>query len=171
MAKSEMPLQIGQHIGCEFRIPGSQLIDVPANVVSRVGDLFSVRFLGGPLSRFLIEDAIRGAMRGGKAAVFSVHELGGRKIMRIVGGLSGALRGDFMHALTRVGIDEIDLSGVSAVEQAGLALCLVATSRYGVSIGGMSPCFAEAWRLALAVPGTLEEAPDWGTDTQILANL
>jgi hypothetical protein len=66
------------------------------------------------------------------------------------------LRSDFMHALTRMGVDEIDLEGVTAVEQAGLALCVVATKRHGVAIGAQSSCFAEAWALALAAPGSLE---------------
>jgi hypothetical protein len=61
-----------------------------------------------------------------------------------------------MHALTRVGVDEINLEAVTAVDQGGLALCLVATNRYGVGIGPQSACFADAWKQALSVPGALE---------------
>jgi hypothetical protein len=92
-------------------------------------------------------------LASGKASILAMRELGGKKIMRISGGLSGALRSDFMHALTRVGVDEIDVEGVTFVDQAGLALCLVAASRHGVPIGAQSSCFSEAWKLALAVPG------------------
>jgi len=153
MLRTELPLEISRNIGCEFKIFDSPLIDVPANVVSRVGNLFGVRFQPGPISQILIEDAINVALASGKASILSMRELGGKKIMRISGGLSGALRSDFMHALTRVGVDEIDVEGVTLVEQAGLALCLVAASRHGVPIGAQSSCFAEAWKLALAVPG------------------
>jgi hypothetical protein len=123
--------------------------------VSRVGDVFGVRFQPGPIAQILIEDAINQALIDGNASILSVHELGGKKIMRITGGLTGALRNDFMHALTRMGVDEIDVESVTAVEQAGLALCLVATSRHGVAIGAQSQCFSEAWKFAQAVPGEM----------------
>lgn len=156
MMRTTMPLDISHNIGCEFSVFDSPVIDVPAAVVSRVCDLYGVRFQPGPISQILIEDAINSALTSGNASILSVHELGGRKTMRITGGLSAVLRSDFMHALTRMGVDEIDLEGVTAVEQAGLALCLVATKRHGVAIGAQSSCFAEAWESALAAPGGLE---------------
>ncbi|MCG2575953.1 PilZ domain-containing protein [Dechloromonas sp. XY25] len=156
MMRTTMSLDISHNIGCEFSVFDSPVIDVPAAVVSRVCDLYGVRFQPGPISQILIEDAINSALTKGQASILSVHELGGRKTMRITGGLSAVLRSDFMHALTRMGVDEIDLEGVTAVEQAGLALCLVATKRHGVAIGAQSSCFAEAWESALAVPGGLE---------------
>lgn len=156
MMRTTMPLDISHNIGCEFSVFDSPVIDVPAAVVSRVCDLYGVRFQPGPISQILIEDAINSALTSGKASILSVHELGGRKTMRITGGLSAVLRSDFMHALTRMGVDEIDLEGVTAVEQAGLALCLVATKRHGVALGAQSACFAEAWESALAAPGGLE---------------
>ena len=156
MLRTPMPLEISHNIGCEFSVFDSPMIDVPAVVVSRVCDLYGVRFQQGPISQIIIEDAINAALACGKASILSVHELGGRKTMRITGGLSAVLCSDFMHALTRMGVDEIDLEGVTAVEQAGLALCLVATKRHGVMIGDQSACFAEAWALALAAPGNLE---------------
>lgn len=164
MVRTSMPLEISRNVGCEFRIFQSPLIDVPAAVVSRVGDVFGVRFQPGPIAQILIEDAINQALLDGNASILSVHELGGKKIMRITGGLSGALLNDFMHALTRMGVDEIDLESVTAVEQAGLALCLVATTRHGVAIGAQSQCFADAWKLALAVPGEIEKLEMPGRD-------
>lgn len=155
MVRTDMSLDISHNIGCEFQIFDSPLIDVPAAVVSRVGNLFGVRFQPGPINQVLIEDAINSALAAGKASILSVREVGGKKVMRIAGGLSGALRNDFMHALTRLGVDEIDLEGVTLVEQAGLALCVVANSRHGAALGLQSQCFAEAWKLALAVPGEL----------------
>jgi hypothetical protein len=153
MVRTDMPLEISRNIGCEFRIFESPVIDVPAAVISRVGNLFGVRFQTGPINQVLIDDAINAALASGMASILSVRELGGKKIMRITGGLGGPLRNDFMHALTRVGVDEIDLEGVTLVDQAGLALCLVANSRHGVKMGAQSPCFAEAWGQALAAPG------------------
>ena len=164
MVRTAMPLEIAHNIGCEFRIFGSPLIDVQAAVVSRVGNMFGVHFQTGPINQVLIDDAISSALASGKASILVVHERAGRKVMRITGGLNSTLRNDFMHALTRVGADEIDLEGVTLVDQGGLALCLVAVSRHGVRLGNQSSCFAEAWKQALAVPGALEtlEMPNGG---------
>lgn len=158
MLRTDMPLEISHSIGCEFRVFGSALIDVPALVISRVGNVFGVRFQTGPINQVLIEDAINSALASGNASILNVRELGGKKVMRITGGLGSSLRNDFMHALTRVGVDEIDLEGVTSVDQAGLALCLVACDRHGVKLGAQSRCFAEAWQLALAAPRGGENA-------------
>lgn len=162
MIRTDMALDISHLAGCEFRIFDSPLIDVPVTVVSRVGNLFGLRFQPGPINQILIEDAITSALQAGKASILNVREVGGRKIMRIAGGLTGALRNDFMHALTRVGVDEIDAEGVTLVEQAGLALCLVATTRHGVQIGTQSPCFSEAWTLAQSLSGSGVQAAELG---------
>ncbi|HEX6733412.1 MAG TPA: PilZ domain-containing protein [Azonexus sp.] len=154
MVRTALPLEIGRTVGCEFSLFGSPLIDVPLTVASRIGDVFGGRFQTGPINQIVIEDAIEAALADGHASILSVHELGGRKIMRITGGLSGTLRNDLMHALTRVGVDEMDLAAVSAVDQGGLALCLVATGRHGVSIGAQSECFASAWQQVQAMPGS-----------------
>jgi len=152
MFRSNLSLDIGHTVGCEFSVFGSPVIDVPASVVSRVGDLFGARFQTGPINQIIIDDAITGALTRGQASILTVHDLAGRKVMRISGGLNGTLRGDFMHALTRVGIEEIDLSAVTTVDQAGLALCLVATKNHSVNLGQQSACFVEAWKAVLAVP-------------------
>lgn len=152
MVRTEMMLEIGKYAGCEFSLFGSPVIDVPVAVVSKVGDLFGARFQTGPINQIMIEDAVGAAMSSGEASVLGVHELGGRKVMRIGGGLNGGLRNDFMHALTRVGVDEIDVSAVTAVDQAGLALCLVAVTRHNVEMGRQSACFATAWQTALGMP-------------------
>lgn len=157
MVRTDMELEIGHTAGCEFSLFGSSVIDVPVSVVSRVGDLFGGRFQTGPINQVVIDDAINLALAGGQASILSVNDLAGRKVIRISGGLSGELRGDFMHALTRVGVNEIDVAGVTTVDQAGLALCLVATTRHGAVIGAQSECFAAAWKMALAAPGSLEE--------------
>jgi len=153
MARTNLALEVGHTAGCEFSLFGSPIIDVPAMVVSRVGDLFGARFQTGPINQVLIDDAISAALASGQASILAVRELAGRRVMRISGGQNGALRNDFMHALTRVGVDEIDLEAVTAIDQSGLALCLVATNRHGVVIGAQSECFAGAWKLALAIPG------------------
>ena len=156
MLRTGMALTIGHVAGCEFSLFGSPVIDVPATIVSQVGDLFGARFQVGPINQVMIDDAISHALASGQASILSIHELGGRKVMRIAGGLNGSLRNDFMHALTRVGVDEIDVEAVTAVDQAGLALCLVATNRYAVTIGARSACFAEEWATAQFVPGQAE---------------
>lgn len=148
MFSTSMALEIGHTAGCEFSLFGSPVIDVPAAVVSRVGSVFGARFQTGPINQVVIEDAINRALAGGQASILNIHEISGKKVMRISGGLNGALRNDFMHALTRVGVSEIDAEAVTSVDQAGLALCLVATGRHGVKIGAQSSCFAEAWMSA-----------------------
>jgi hypothetical protein len=153
MVRTSLSLGIGHTAGCEFSLFGSPIIDVPLTVVSRIGDVFGGRFQTGPINQVLIEDAIEAALANGNASILTVNELGGRKVVRITGGLNGSLRNDLMHALTRVGVDELDLKAVTAVDQGGLALCVVATGRYGVALGNQSACFAEAWKLAQAVPG------------------
>lgn len=155
MLKTDMALEIGRTVGCEFSLFGSPVIDVPAVVVSRVGDLFGARFQVGPINQILIEDALSSALAVGQASILSVHELAGRKVMRITGGLNGSLRNDIMHALTRVGVKELDVEAVTAVDQSGLALCLVATTRHGVEIGAQSACFADAWRMTIALPDAM----------------
>lgn len=156
MVRTPIVLEVGHSAGCEFSLFGSPVIDVPVTVVSRIGDVFGGRFQTGPINQILIEDAINAALIKGQASILSVNELGGRKIMRVTGGLNGSLRNDFMHALTRVGVDEINLEAVTSVDQGGLALCLVAINRHGVEIGAQSECFADEWKQALAVPGAAE---------------
>lgn len=157
MMRAPMVLEVGHSAGCEFSLFGSPLIDVPVSVVSRIGDVFGARFQSGPINQILIEDAINAALAAGQASILSLHELGGRKIMRINGGLNGSLRNDFMHALTRVGIEELDVEAVTAIDQAGLALCLVAVNRHGVKLGSQSDSFACGWKMALAVPGEMDD--------------
>ena len=154
MLRCGMQLAIGRSIGCEFSLFSSPMLDMSVTVVSRVGDLFGARFQPGLINEVLIEDGLKSTLASGQGSILSVHELAGRKVMRIAGGLNGTLRNDFMHALTRVGVDEVDVAAVSSVDQAGLALCLVATERHGAIMGGQSACFADAWKLALASPGT-----------------
>src|SRR3990172_9791422 len=68
MLRTALPLEISRNIGCEFSIFDSPLIDVPAAVVSRVGNLFGVRFQPGPISQIQIEDVINPALASGKAS-------------------------------------------------------------------------------------------------------
>lgn len=153
MVRTGLELEIGHVAGCEFSLFGSPVIDVPISVVSRVGDLFGARFQTGPINQVVIDDAINAALASGQASILSINDLSGRKVMRISGGLNGELQSDFMHALTRVGVDEIDLAGVTTVDQAGLALCSVATAQYGVALGAQSEAFAGVWQVAQAVAG------------------
>jgi len=155
MLRIDLALEVGRRVGCEFSLFGSANIDLPAVVANRLGDLYGLRFESGPISRILIDDAIAAALAQGYACSLSMHETGGSKVMRIVGGLNGALQHDVMYSLTRVGVDEIDVSGVTAVDRAGLDLCLLAQGRYGVHIGQQSECFSKAWREILQVPGAM----------------
>jgi hypothetical protein len=140
MLRSELPLRIGQAIGCEFVLFDSPLIDLSALVVSRVGKLFGARFQAGPISECLLEGAIDHGLAAGKASILSINDLQGRKVMRIAGGLNAGLRNDFMHGLTRMGVGQLDLSAVTQIDNEGLELCRIAVEQHRVVIVRPSPC-------------------------------
>ena len=94
----------------------------------------------GPISEALIQNAIDTALTTGQASVLSINDLQGRKVMRIAGGLNGGLRNDFMHSLTKMGVDEMDLSGVTEIDSAGLDLCRIAVEQHRVGIVRPSSC-------------------------------
>jgi hypothetical protein len=147
MLRSEFPLRIGEAFGCELEVFASPLIDLSAQVVSRVGDRYSARFQAGPLSACLIQEAIDRGLAAGEASILSVNEVRGRKMMRIAGGFNGGLRDDFMHALTRTGVDWIDLSAVTIIDDEGSELCRIAVEEHQVGIVRPSPCVCAALKL------------------------
>ena len=140
LVHTELPLQVGEAFGSEFVVFDSPLIDMSAQVVNKIGDRYGARFQAGPVSELLIAQAIANALSLGKASVLSINELQGRKVMRVVGGLNDGLRNDFMHGLTKVGVDELDLSAVSNVDSAGLVLCRLAVDQFRTRIVAQSPC-------------------------------
>lgn len=163
MVRTEIPLVVGAVFGCEFSIGGAPTVDVPAVVINRVGNLFGARFQSGPLSKIHIDQAVASAMNSGQASVLAVHEIAGRKVMRIQGGLNGSLHNDVMHSLSKVGIDGLDVSAVTAVDRAGMALCMVAVGHYGVRIEHQSDCFQAAWDES-------RHHPEW-LDAELLAEI
>lgn len=148
MLRTELSLAIGQTVGCEFSVFGSPRIDIPATVVSKIGDVYGARFSPGPISEVLIGEAIDGALDQGKASVLTYHESEGRKVMRVCGGLNASLRGDFLHGVTQVRVSQIDLSGVRTIDADGVALCRLASEKHGILIDPVSPCVAAAWQPA-----------------------
>jgi hypothetical protein len=140
LLRTALSLKVGEPIGCEFSVLDSPLIDLSADVVSRVGDRYGARFLAGPVSERLIQAAINKALAVGKASVLSINDLQGRKVMRIAGGLNASLRNDFMHGLIKMGIDEMDLSEVTEIDSEGLDLYRVAVVQHKVGVVDSSPC-------------------------------
>ena len=138
MLRTDLPLKVGEPFGCEFAVFGSALVDMSAVVVSRVGDMFCARFEAGPISELLIGDVIARALSTGKASILSLNEFQGRRVMRVAGGLNGCLHNDFMHGLTKVGVDEIDLSGVTDIDNAGVELCRIAAEVHQVGLVRLS---------------------------------
>jgi hypothetical protein len=134
MVCAELPLKIGEPLGCDFSVLGSVLIDISAVVVGCVGNLYSVRFQVGPVSEQLLKNEIELALICGKGSVLSVNEVQGRRVMRVAGGLNGCLRNDFMHGLTKVGVDEIDLSKVTDIDRTGAELCRIAAQTNRIAI-------------------------------------
>ena len=145
MVRTPQLLEVGKTFGCEFSVFGSPKIDVAAITISKVGDLFGARFQSGPISDLLIRDAMDTALASGQASVVSMHKQQGRRIMRIIGGLNATLANDFFYSLTKVGVDDIDVGGVTQVDESGLNLCLNAVARHNATIGEQSECFASAW--------------------------
>ncbi len=140
MLRTDLPLKVSEAFGCEFVVFDSPLIDMSALVVSKIGDSYGARFQAGPISECLIQEAIENALASGKASILSINDLQGRKVMRIAGGLNGGLRNDFMHNLTKLGVAELDLSGVTHIDSEGLALCQVAVDQHKVGIVQPSSC-------------------------------
>lgn len=153
MLHSEIALKVGGAVGCEFAFFDSPLIDLSALVVSRIGRRYSARFQAGPLSECLIEDAIDRGLAAGGASILSVNDVGGRKVMRIAGGLNAGLCKDFMHALTRMGVDRLDLAAVTQIDAEGSELCRIAVEEHQVGLVRPSPCVRAALqgRMARAV--------------------
>lgn len=133
-----LPLKVGASFGCEFDVFDSPLIDLSAQVVNKIGDRYGARFQAGPISELLIQGAIDNALSSGRASVLSINELQGRKVMRVAGGLNDGLRNDFLHGLSKVGVDDLDLSGVTQVDSAGMALCRIAVDQYKVLVVSQS---------------------------------
>ena len=140
MLRTDLPLMLGEVFGCEFVVFDSPLIDMSALVVSKLGDLYGARFQAGPISEWLIQAAINSALASGKASTLSINELQGRKVMRVAGGLNAGLRNDFIHNLTKVGVDEIDLSQVTEIDSAGLDLFRLAVKQHRVGVVQLSAC-------------------------------
>lgn len=140
MVRSSLALRSGEAFGCEFSVFGLPLVDVSAVVVSKIGDLFGARFQAGPISERLIQESMDFALAHGAASILSINDLQGRKVMRVVGGLTARLRNDFLHSLAKMGIDDLDLSGVTDVDGDGLSLCRIAVEEHRVGIVRASAC-------------------------------
>lgn len=145
MVRTRLQLDVGHNFGCDFSIFGSPRIDVVAATVSRIGDLYGARFIAGPISERGIDDAMNAALASGWASAVTMHNIGGRSVMRVAGGLSAALSNDFEYSLGKVGVDEFDFSAVTRIEAPGLELCRRAVEKHGVAIGAASECFNQAW--------------------------
>lgn len=142
MLRTDFALRTAETFGCEFSVNDSATIDLIATVVSKIGDCYGARFERGPIGEWLIQDAIDAALAAGKASILSINEQEGQTVMRVVGGLNGSLRNDFLHGLTRVGIADIDLSGVTEIDADGLELCRIAVECHNVTISRQSCCVA-----------------------------
>lgn len=144
MLRTSLPLEIGQDIGIACAFPWSAAIDLPVTIVSRVGDLYGARFRAGPLTETILADTVGEALQRGDASTASVHELGGCRVLRIVGGLNESLRGDLLHFIERVGVDEIDAAEVTAVDVATLAIFKSALQAGRLRLGSCSEVFSRA---------------------------
>lgn len=146
MVRTAIPLQIGRNFGCEFSVSEGTRIDAVATTVSRLGDLCGARFQDGPVINLLVRDVMEETIASGSASSVCTRTVQGKKVLCVAGGLNATLENDFSYSLTKVGIDELDLSRVTCVDVAGIELCKKAMRNHGVSLVGQSPCFALAWK-------------------------
>ena len=162
MLQCELPLRVGAPVGCEFELFASPLIDLSALVVGHIGQRHSIRFVAGPVSACLIEEAVERGLAAGKASVLSINEVHGRRVMRVVGGLTARLHDDFMHGLTRMRVDRLDLAGVTQIDAAGVDLCGIAIEQYQAGIVRPSSCVRAviAGRVAREAEETLQRDGD-----------
>ena len=109
----------------ELRLPSCGLVELSVRIVSRIGERYGARFTPGPLSEALLRLAIGQGLANGQAASLAVKAVGGRRVMQVLGCLGVKLRGDFEFAL-HAGVGEIDLSGVTTIDAAGIELCRLA---------------------------------------------
>lgn len=156
MFRADLPLAVGESIGCEFRVFDSSTIDLVAVVASKVGEgLYGVRFQAGPMSQLLIQDAIDHAVAHGFVSIVTVHEQESGRVLRVAGGMTAAAKADFSHAVQRVGVAELDLSEVTFIDKDGLSMCALAVARYGVRAERRSPCVERAWQTIAPAGATL----------------
>ena len=156
MVQCELPLRVGAPVGCEFELFASPLIDLSALVVGHIGQRYSVRFVAGPVSACLIEEAVERGLAAGKASVLSINEVQGRRVMRVTGGLTERLRDDFMHGLTHMRVDRLDLAGVTQIDAAGVDLCRIAIEQYRAGIVRPSSCVRAV--MATRMAGVADES-------------
>jgi hypothetical protein len=153
MVRTRLQMKLGGTLGCEFSVLGSVQIDISAIVVGCVGDFCGVRFQAGPVSEWLLKDEVELALSSGKGSTFSVNEVQGRRVLRVVGGLNESLRADFMHSLGQGGVDEIDLSKVTDIDLAGANLCRIAAQTHRIAIV----------RPACPISDEIAEIAGWGS--------
>jgi hypothetical protein len=146
MLRTDLPLKVGEAFGCEFSVFAPVLIDISPVVVSRVGEMFCARMQPGPVSARLLEDVVARSLAVGKASVLSVNEVQGRRVLRVLGGLNVSLRSDFLHTLSKGGVDAVDLSGVTDMDSDGAELCRIAAEEHRVDV--LRPDFEVNPRLA-----------------------
>lgn len=143
MCRAGADFPVNQRLALSFCFEWSPPIELWAQVVSRVGALYGVRFDAAPLSEPLIQAMIGVALKRGDAASATVHDVGGRRVLRLMGGLWDSLAPDIAHFLARGGVDALDAQAVTAVETAGMAPCLEALASGQLELIAESTVFAQ----------------------------
>lgn len=134
LLETDIGLKIGEPLGCEFVLVNEHLIDIPAVVANKVQKYYGIRFQAGLVSQWLIQEAIDTMLLSGRASILSIKDLGGRRVMRIEGGLNKSLHEQFMSGLINSGIQDLDLSGLTHIDREGRNLCKIAAEQYKVNI-------------------------------------
>lgn len=134
LIQTALPLTLGEVMGCRLSLTGHAHLDFSATVITRIGDLFGIRFKPGAITRALLSDGLNHALACGDASKFSLREVQGQMTIEITGGLRKNLENDFEHALRHYRIHVIDLQQVTYADRAGLNLCNMSVERYGTKI-------------------------------------
>ena len=117
-----------------------------------------LRSLFPKLLRGYAIDAIDAALAAGKASILSINDHDGRTVMRIIGGLNGSLRNDFLHGLTRVGVADSAIAPgppVSDGSTEGRSIAGDGRGRSGVNRGGGSSGAESPIPIAAATPSAV----------------
>ena len=141
MLRCSGELAIRKLYGVEIIFSERMRIELVVQLVNRVGDRYGARFSPGPLSEAQIRLAVGDGLSAGRASTLSVKVEDGRRVLRVNGLLGSGMRADILSALNS-GVDEVDLSGVTAVDAEGESLCLLIVTDRRAMIVRPAPCVA-----------------------------
>lgn len=156
----QTPLAPGRRVTGEFSL-GSGVAVPFAGIVVNLRDPrgnapgVGIRFDGPAAGEWnaVIDDVIRKAIARGEdgralASMVQVITWGNSPKVKVYGALSGHGWRDLLGAVARFGAASLDLSDVTSIDPAGIALCMMASERHGAQVERCSRHVREIMDLA-----------------------